>query len=117
MNCNCNSANNIPYEAENITLGNYSANALLNIYFETANGRTDIAQATCDGSGNISIPNPFLRENTPYTVWMAMQSDAPQTEVQWQIGDATVTCIVLEFNQEALSDIDFNPSNFTITLT
>ena len=116
MNCNCNPANPAPYWAEHITLGNYSANALLNIYFETANGRTDIAQATCDGSGNIRIPNPFLRQNTPYTVWLALQSDATQTELQWHIADATVTCIVLEFDQEALSDIDFNPSNFTITL-
>lgn len=116
MNCNCNKVNSVPPGATSINLGVYMANAPVNVLFKTATGRLDVVAVTCDSSGNIIIPMPSLRSETPYEVSISAQSDETQTPLLWTIESTQVSCISLEFRSQYQNDTAFGPATFEITV-
>jgi hypothetical protein len=116
MSCNCNKAFAVPAGAVNINLGIYKPNVAVNLLFKTATNRCDVIQTTCDTSGNIIIGMPALRQNTPYEVTLAEQTDATQTAKEWEVSANTIQCLSLQFAQPYQGDALLSPELFTVSL-
>ncbi len=116
MSCNCNKTYAVPAGAVNLNMGVYQANKVVNLYFKTATGRQDVYTVTCDGTGNIQLPMPALRLNTPYDVFLAEQTDTAQSPKDWQVNSTTISCLSLQFVQQWEADSLTNPAVFAVSL-
>ena len=118
MSCNCPTAVPIPYSAVNVIIGYYqSGGTALNVYFKTATGRYDVIQCITDaGTNQIKIANPNLRQDTPYTVTIAEQSDTTQAEKGFTINSVPYNCLYVTFAPEHLPTANYAPTNFEISL-
>ena len=115
MSCNCNKAFSVPVGVIKLNLGVYESYQNVFVIFETATGRTDVIQADCDVSGNIIIPTPDLRLNTPYQVTIAESNDPALSPQSWKVGGETVNCISLQFVQQWQGNTAFTEVVFQLS--
>lgn len=116
MSCNCNKAINTGACVANFTLGIATANTNYNVLFRTSSGRIDIYPIISASDGTVIVDSPQVRIGELYEIWLNLPTDPQYKQISFTIGEATVTCLNIEFTECFEDDEYLSPVDQTVEL-